>query len=50
MRERMRKWLAWCLAAVLLLGLLPLSPRATAAGGEGPVPGGDRPGRVVLPL
>lgn len=31
MRERMRKGLAWCLAAVLLLGLLPLSPRATAA-------------------
>ena len=31
MREWMRKGLAWCLAAVLLLGLLPLSPRATAA-------------------
>lgn len=31
MRERMRKGLAWCLAAVLLLCLLPLSPRATAA-------------------
>ena len=34
MRERMRKGLAWCLAAVLLLGLLPLSPRATAEEGR----------------
>ena len=32
MRERMRKGLAWCLAAVLLLGLLPTA----LADGNGP--------------
>ena len=34
MDARMQKGVAWCLAAVLLLSLLPLAPRATAVEGN----------------